>query len=425
MPIEEIRAEIAKNEDAIAKLQTELRDGEDVTDERIKELEDEVKNLTEKRSSLDDELKKAEKEAQEKRSAVNGKMPVGKLPNGGKKTLEEVRSSDEYALAFAEYVKTGDDAECRTLLTDLVDGTVPIPTMISNVIETAWTKTNIVQRLRRTNLKGIARYPFEFSATGASIHVEGEDRPREEELELGSIEIRPQTIKKWIRVSDEVLALKGMDFLNYINAEITQRILELADKIAVDTIKANPAVATKEAAGVPVLNIDAITFATIFKALALLADGATHPVAIMNKQTYFNTIMCLTDLQERPIYNVVADNGKPQYYINGVEVLFNENLDADTEIIVGDFDGMIVNLPEGDGVKFVTDPYSEAEYDLVKIVGRMMAGFGVVRDKYFVKVVVGGTDGGNDGGNTGGNTGGADGGNDGGSDGGNEGGTTG
>jgi len=409
--IKEIRGMIAENTAKMEVVQTEIRsldtEGGEGVDEKLTELEGKVKTLKEERSKLDTQLAQAEAAAQKQRANISAgtTAPVSLGRVNKTQTLTEIRSSDEYKEAYANYIKTNDDAECRSLLTDLVDGTVPIPTMIADAIETAWTHTNIVQRLRRTNIKGTAKYPFEYSATGASIHVEGSPAPDEEVLELGTITIEPQTLKKWITISDEVLALKGEQFLNYINAEITQRIMELADKIAVDTIKACPAAATKTAAGVPVVNQAEITFATIFGAMAVLADGATSPCAVMNRQTYFNDIMSLSDEQGRPIYNIVSDNGKPQYYVNGVEVLFNENLEAHKEIIVGDFNGMIVNLPEGDGVKFVTDPYSKAEFDLVKIVGRMMAGFGVVRDKYFARITIGETNGETNGETTGGNEG--------------------
>lgn len=108
----------------------------------------------------------------------------------------------------------------------------------------------------------------------------------------------------------------------------------------------------------------------------------------MSKKVYFNTFMALKDLSDRPIYNVVSENGRPSYYINGVEVIFDNTL-SDDEIIVGDLNGIIMNLPDGRGVSFVTDPYSLAEADKVKIVGKMYAGIEVVRDGYFAYVKAG------------------------------------
>ena len=278
-------------------------------------------------------------------------------------------------------------------MTDLVSGgSVPIPTVIDDYINTAWENARLLSRVRRTSIKGTAKYPFEFSATGAFAHTEGTEvaANTEETLVLGTVSIEPQMLKKWITVTDEVIALKGQAFLDYVWDEIEERIFELADATLINAIKNAPAVATKSAAGVRALTPSAIDASTIFNALAELKNAATNPVAIMNKQTYFNQFMALKDLQERPIYDIVSANGRPSYYITGVEVIFDNTLAAGTnaEIIVGDLRGAIANFPDGEEVKFVNDPYSLAEQDKVKIVGKMYVGIGVVRDGYFCKITV-------------------------------------
>ena len=340
------------------------------------------------------ETRKGEIEMENRKSAMKAVAQgagqvVAAMPEKEDRTLESVRSSEAYLDAFAEYIKTGEDKECRALLTDLVsDGSVPIPTIIDNFIATAWERANLVSRVRKTNIKGTAKYPFEYSATGAAVHTEGTGAPNEETLVLGTVSVEPAMLKKWITVSDEVLALKGQAFLDYIFDEIEFRILELADQLIVAAIKAAPASATTTKAGVRQLSVSSFDFTTIFAAQAELVAAASNPVAIMSKKVYFNTFMALKDLSNRPIYNVVSENGRPTYYINGIEVIFDNTLDDD-EIIVGDLSGVIMNLPDGQGVSFVTDPYSLAERDLVKIVGKMYAGIGVVRDGFFTYVQAG------------------------------------
>lgn len=307
------------------------------------------------------------------------------------RTLDSVRSSAAYEDAFATYLKTGDDRECRALMTDLVSGgTVPIPTVIDDYINTAWENARILSRVRRTAIKGTAKYPFEYSATAAVAHTEGAAAPDEETLVLGTVSIEPQMLKKWITVTDEVIALKGRAFLDYVWDEIEERIYELADATLIAAIKAAPAAATTSAAGVRALTPEAIDCNTIFNALAQLKNAASNPVAIMNKQTYFNQFMSLTDLQGRPIYDIVSANGRPSYYINGVEVIFDNTLATGTnaEIIVGDLRGAIANFPDGEQITFVNDPYSLAELDKVKIVGKLYVGIGVVRDGFFCKITV-------------------------------------
>lgn len=351
---------------------------------KLQELNAELEAIETRKGEIEMETRKADMKA-----VIEGAgQVVAAAPAKEERTLESVRSSEEYVNAFAEYIKTGKDKECRALLTDLVDGgSVPTPTVIDNFINTAWERANLVSRVRRTNIKGTAKYPFEYSATGASVHTEGAAAPSEETLVLGTVSVEPEMLKKWITISDEVLALKGQAFLDYIYDEIEERILELADAQIVAAIKAAPTAATTTAAGVRVLNQSFDAF-TIFAAQAELVSAATNPVAIMNKKTYFNTFMALSDTTGRPIYNVVSENGRPTYYINGVEVIFDNTLDED-ELIVGDLNGIILNLPDGQGVSFVTDPYSLAEKDLVKIVGKMYAGIAVVRDGYFCHVSAG------------------------------------
>ena len=368
-------------EKRLSEIKTEI-DGADK--EKLDELNKEIEALETRKK----EIAMEEKRADLKAVAEGAGVVIVPADQKEKRTLESVKGSQEYLDAFANMIKTGSDKECRALLTDLVDGgSVPTPTVIDNFIATAWERANLVSRVRRTTIKGTAKYPFEYSATGASVHTEGAAAPSEEQLVLGTVSVEPEMLKKWITVSDEVLALKGQEFLDYIYDEIEFRILALADAQVVAAIKAAPTAATKTAAGVRKLEVASIDAFTIFNALAELTSSATNPVAIMNKKVYFNQFMSLTDLSGRPIYNVVSENGRPTYYINGVEVIFDNSLDED-EILVGDLDGIILNLPDGREVSFVTDPYSLAEKDLVKIVGKMYAGIAVVRDGYFCNVSI-------------------------------------
>ncbi|MBQ9521676.1 MAG: phage major capsid protein [Oscillospiraceae bacterium] len=322
------------------------------------------------------------------------------------RTRVDILNSDAYVDAYAKGVKTGDYRECRALLTDLVDGgTVPVPTYISDRVATDWEKLSILPRIRRTQIPGVVKFPFEYSATDAATHTEGAAAPSEETLQLGSVSVSPEMVKKWISYSHEVAALTGRTYLDYLYNELEYRILRAAEDTAIGKLLSASATLTTSACNVPALTVPAIDAGTIFAAQALLSDEALNPVAIMNKQTYFTGFMALTDTTGRPIYNVVSENGKPSYYVNGIPVLFSNQLTSGTEILVGDLDGLVCTLPEGYGVHFITDPYSLAEKDLVKVVGRMYAGFGLVRPRFFAKVTVsGGTSGGDNSGTSGGGT---------------------
>lgn len=358
---------------------------------RLAELDQEITAMDARSAELAQQAK-LDQRRQDMAAVVSGAGAV--LGNGAQaqietRNLKSVLSSEEYENAYARYIQTGDAVECRALLTDLVEsGTVPIPTYIADRIETAWDKSVIVGRLRRVTSDGPMKFPFELSAHDAVIHKEGADAPAEEVLTLGDVLVSPEYIKKWITISDTALKLKGRVFLDYIYDEIENRILLKADAQFVSAIKAAPGESIESAVGVAALKPAALDPFVIFSALAELSADAARPVAIMHKQTFFNGFMSLKDTTGRPIYNVVVENGRPVYYLNGVEVLFSSELAPMTEIIVGDLDGGVMLTPDGAGVEFVTDPYTLAEQNKVKIVGKLLAGFGVVRPKFFVKVTV-------------------------------------
>ena len=363
--------------------------------ETLDKLNDELNAIEARCKALAEEAAIEKRRADMMAVAAGAGVKIAAAPVPEKRSLKEIRSSEEYMNAYVEYIKTGKAEECRALLTDLVEGEVPTPTYLDDKIMTDWKQANLLPLLRQTNIKGTAKYPYEFSATGAAIHTEGAAAPTEEELELGVVSLVPEMVKKWITVSDEVLALKGQAFLDYLYDEIENRILVKAEDVVIGKILAAPATATKTAPSVPAIDQVEVNPGTIFAAMAELSDEATRPVAIMNKRVYFNQFMSMTDTTGQPIYNIVGENGVPTYYLHGVKVLFNDTLPAGTgegavgaKIIVGDPSGALINLPEGMDVKFTTDPYTLAEKDMVKIVGRLYAGSGVVRDKFFCNVTI-------------------------------------
>ena len=114
-------------------------------------------------------------------------------------TNAEVRASHEYNVAYANYIKTGNDAECRALLTENASGRVPVAEYAEGRVRTAWNKEGIMSLVRKTYLKGNLKIGFEMSADGAYVHTEAANTATTEEaLVLGIVELVPQSIKKWI-----------------------------------------------------------------------------------------------------------------------------------------------------------------------------------------------------------------------------------
>lgn len=299
-------------------------------------------------------------------------------------TNAEVRASHEYNVAYANYLKNNNDAECRALLTENVSGTVPVPTYVEGRVRTAWDREGITSRVRKTFLKGNVKIGYEISASGAVVHTESASTAvTEETLTLGIVNLIPQSIKKWISISDEVYDLTGEEFLDYIYDELTYRIAKkLADLIVADIEACGTQSATSLPA-VPKITATTVTVGLVAQALAQLSDEATNPVVMMNKQTW------------GAFKAAQAANGYNYDPFEGLPVVFNDTIAAFsaattgvTYAIVGDLGiGAQANFPAGQEIEIKFDDKTKMEYDLIRILGREYVGHAVVAPYAFAKIV--------------------------------------
>ena len=298
-------------------------------------------------------------------------------------TNAEVRASHEYNVAYANYIKTGNDAECRALLTENVSGRVPVAEYAEGRVRTAWNKEGIMSLVRKTYLKGNLKIGFEMSADGAYVHTEAANTATTEEaLVLGIVELVPQSIKKWISISDEVYDLAGEAFLDYIYDELTYRIAKKAADTLIAKIEACGTTSTNGKPAVPSITATTVTVGLVAQAMAELSDEASNPVVIMNKSTW------------GAFKAAQADNGYNYDPFEGLQVLFNDTISAFsaattgvTYAIVGDLGvGAQANFPNGEEIEIKFDPTTKMEYDLIRILGREYVGLGVVAPNAFCKI---------------------------------------
>ena len=294
----------------------------------------------------------------------------------------EIRNSAEYIDAYAEYIKTGDDTECRALLTENVSGTVAVPELVYDIVKTAWQREGIMSRVRKSYLKGNLKVQFEISATDAHKHTEGSGEVSEETLVLGIVNLVPVSIKKWISISDEALDLRGEAFLNYIYDELAYKIAKKAADELVAAIKACGTVSTTTCPSVQVLAGETLGVGTIAKALGKLSDEANDPVVIINKATW----SAFKAAQYAGSFSVDPFEGLPVVFNNTITA-YSAATTGDTYAIVGDLGhGALANFPAGEGISFKFDDISLATSDLVKIIGRQYIAEGVVAADAFVKI---------------------------------------
>ena len=354
----------------------------DADDADLNALEEEVRAINEEMEAR----KAAEAQKAEIRSAVamGEGVTVEKIEPEKREVpkMEEVRNSKEYIEAYAEYIKKNDDTELRALLTDNASGQVPVPTIVDDIVRTAWEREGIMSRVRKAYVRGNLKVGFEISGTDAALHTEGGAAVAEETLVLGVVTLTPVSIKKWISMSDEVLDMRGEAFLRYIYDEITYRIAKKAADELIAKIEAAGTVSTTTAPGISKVTEATIGLGTIAKAVAALSDEASNPVIMMNKLTWG----AFKAAQAAGSYGYDPFEGLPVEFNNTITA-YSAASTGDTYVIVGDLgQGALANFPAGEGITIKYDDTTLMTSDLVRILGRQYVGVGVVAPGAFVKV---------------------------------------
>lgn len=348
--------------------------------DQLETLNAELDAIEERKKALNIEIVERKKAAE---AVVAGAGKTIEERTENKMTFEEFRNSKAYVDAFANYIKTGKDEECRALIKEfraeskdpvtfttqnVGGGNVPVPTFVENRVRTAWERDEIFNRVTKTFVKGNLKVAVETSATGADIHTEGTPALDMERVELAIVNLVPVTIKKWVAFSTEVLAMGSEDFLMYVYDEITYRIIQKAAEMALNAILND----ANHLNGTAVSGV--VTTATIIQAIANLNPEARDLVLIASAQTIANIrIAALTAGYAYDPFQGVTPIAAPSGIIGD-------------QAIVGDLSGVQANLPEGANVRFVLDEYSLAEKDLVKLVGRLYAAIDVVGLRMFVVI---------------------------------------
>ena len=350
----------------------------ELPDADLDALENEVRSIKEELEAR--KAAAAQREEIRKAVAAGAGAVVTEIKEETKMTNEEVRNSKAYIDAFAKYLINEDDRECRSLLTETVSGTVPVPAFVDSIIHAAWENDAILSRVKKTYIRGNLKVAFERSADPAYAHTEGTTAVTEESLTLGIVTMIPKNIKKWITFSDEAVAMGGETLVRYIYDEVTYQIVKLLASLVVGDIAGAPTSNGATAVGVPKIT-QAPGVTTVAAAAANLSDQARNLVVIMNRLSE------VAFLEAAAAGNFAVDPfaGVTKVYTSALPAYSTANANA-VYAIVGDLDGAQVNYPEGDGVVIKYDDLSLAEDDLVKIVGRQYAAHGVTAPGKFCNI---------------------------------------
>lgn len=350
----------------------------DNPESNLEDLEKEIRSLKEQKSMM---LAEIERRKAEEKAVIESATIVEEFKEE-KKTMElrEFLNTDAYVDAFADYIKSGSDRKVRALATENYEGadftTVPVPTYLADRINTAWERNELVRRIPKTYFKGNYREVFELSATGATIHEEGAEAPAEEQLAIGVVEIVNKNVKKWIKVTDELMSLKGRAFLDYLYDEIEYQIAKALEDAVVNYLVNGPLLPDETKIGIPIVAVNNYEYSrAIIEASGYLSSEA-NPILVMKRSTWANI-------------KAMALNANYAFDpFNGYEVLFNDNVmqNGKEAVLLLDPTALIINLPDGNEPTIKIDELSLAEYDIVKIVGKMMAGFGLVKPGRVVRL---------------------------------------
>ena len=403
MTLEEKRNLIdsAENEEELAKAIEDIEadkeaEAEKEAEEKIEEAEEIIEKAEEETTgeiTPEEERKLLKETTNIEERSVKVVQPIER--KGEQEMEKELRNSKEYIEAYAEYVKgRKDEKELRALITTEGYATgntavVEVPDMVADFVKTAWEREGLMAKVRKLAVKGNFKVQFEVSGSDASIHTEGQSAVSEEELILGVVELKPQSIKKWISISDEVLDMRGEEFLRYIYDELTYRIAKKCaekkkKKIALlpATLQANGDTGVYDTVSANKVT-EAPAVGTIAKAIANLSDEANDITVVINKLTLGNFTTAKLNA------NYPAD------IFEGADVVFNNSLPAYDSAngnavygIVGDFGhGAIANYPNGDDIAIKYDDTTLMTQDLVRILGRRYVAVEAVADKAFALLV--------------------------------------
>lgn len=360
-------------EERAAKIAEETRDA---SEEILAELSAELDMIEERKNII-------KAEAEEKRAAIEavleGEGEVIEEVKEEERTMtdvKEIRKSPEYLDAWVENLKGRANEEQRTLLTtNAQNGTIAVPQYVEDRIETAWESNEIVRRAKKSYFKGNLKVGYEASAEGAIAHQEGGAAIEEEALDIGFVELIGQTFKKMVKYSTEVLDMKGEAFVDYIVDEIEYQMAKTLGDYAVKIAGSadTPLRQVFTAAGA------SLTTADIISAEGMLAGDA-------------NPVLITTRANAAAMKAAVLSAGYGYDPFDGMEVIYVDAAaltnNGQTALgVVADLSAWQINFPNGDDVKFIFDEFSEAPADIVRVIGRVMAGIGVVAPYKTILVV--------------------------------------
>ncbi len=338
--------------------------------------------------AIEERKREIKTQAEERAKAVQEVLempaadPIIEKREEKKMTDREYRNTPEYIDAYVAYLKTGDPAEFEkrmpapagssvVMSENAIGGNIAVPTYVEDKINATWENNELLRRVRRMAVKGNVKIGVETSATGAVIHSEGGDAITPEELVITYVNLVPEYVKKLVKVTHTVLELTGTSFIDFLYDEIEY---ELAKKICEEIenkLDVSGLVNTSYAAG------ESLTTADIIAAEGEL-EGDANPVLITSR----------TNAAALKAAALGANYGYDPF--DGLDVIYMNGFGSGAGLTLGylvDPSAIVVNFPDGGEPKFIFDEFTEADANIVRIVGRLAMACAVVAQGKCVKII--------------------------------------
>lgn len=222
-------------------------------------------------------------------------------------------------------------------------------TTLNEVIKKARTIGGLIAHCRQFNIPTNISVPIGTPSSKASWHTEGA-KVDSESLGTASVSFGSYEIIKIFSISASAKKMTVQAFESYLIDELTACVMETIADSLVNGTGVNQGTGLET--GITWTTANKVEFTTsvaytdFTDALAILKRGYSAGAKfVMNNATLYSQVYGLVDTNGRPIF--IADPKNESIgYILGKEVVIDDNI-ADDTIILGNFNYMGYNIPEG------------------------------------------------------------------------------
>ncbi|MGX0198161.1 HK97 family phage major capsid protein [Staphylococcus hominis] len=255
---------------------------------------------------------------------------------------------------------------------------------LNEIVKRARTQGGLIAHVRNFNIPTKIRIPIGTPTDRAMWHTEGE-YVEAEKPNTAYVQFEGYEIIKVFSISVKAKTMSISAFESYLVEELTNSVVETIDYALINGTGVNQGQGILTGITWNAENSFDMTgqYTDFAKALALLKRGYSAGAKFaMSNATLYNTVYSVMDNNNRPIFITDAQN-ETVGHILGKEVIIDDNIEDGT-IILGDFNYMGYNLPEG--VMLEQSRESSFRSGLVDYRAMAIADTRVLVDEAFVKL---------------------------------------